>query len=76
MARKRLKPGSTFTKIITRGPNKGDRVQFKVAAGGKPFPVRVLKDTGKKSTLKDNPGIKLGKGKNAKTVKAKKGKKK
>jgi hypothetical protein len=72
MARKRLKPGSTFTKVITRGPNKGDTIQFKVAAGGKPFPVRVIKDTGKKSTLRDNPGIRLGKGKKAKTVKAKK----
>ena len=51
MARKKLKPGSTFTKKITRGPNKGDTVRFKVAKGGKPFPIRVLKDVGKRSTL-------------------------
>ena len=48
------KPGSTFTKTITRGPNKGDRVQFRVAAGGKPFPIRVLRDKGGDSTLRNN----------------------
>lgn len=63
MAGKTLKPGSTFTKIITRGPNKGDKVSFKVAPGGKPFPTRVLSDTGKSSTLRNNPGVKFGKGK-------------
>jgi len=47
----------TFVKTITRGPNKGDRVQFKVGPSGKPYPSRVLKDTGKKSTLRDNSGV-------------------
>lgn len=61
MANKKLKPGSTFTKKITRGPNKGDTVKFKVAKGGKPFPTRVLKDRGKKSTLRNNPSVKFGK---------------
>lgn len=53
MARKRTKkkPGSTFTKKVTQGPNKGDTVSFKIARGGKPFPTRVIKDVGKKSTL-------------------------
>ena len=55
------KPGSTFTKMITRGPNKGDRVTFKVAPGGNPYPIRVLKDKGNNSTLKNNPGVKFGK---------------
>jgi len=61
MARKTFKPKSTFTKKITRGPNKGDRVAFKVASGGKPFPTRVLNDKGSNSTLKNNPGVKFGK---------------
>ena len=59
--RKLMKPGKTFTKKITRGPNKGDTVAFKVASGGKPFPTRVVRDTGSKSTLRNNPGIKFGK---------------
>lgn len=60
------KVGSKFTKTISRGPNKGDRVQFKVASGGKPFPVRVLKDKGSNSTLKNNAGVKFGKKKKKK----------
>lgn len=48
---KSKKPGSRFTKKVTRGPNKGDTVSFKVAKGGKPFPTRVVKDRGKPSTL-------------------------
>ncbi len=55
------KPGTRFTKTIGQGPNKGDKVSFKVAPGGKPFPTRVLKDVGNNSTLKDNPGVKFGK---------------
>ena len=62
----RRKAGSRFTKTITRGKNKGDRVQFKVAAGGKPFPVRVLRDKGGNSTLKNNSGIAFGKPKKRK----------
>ena len=62
MARKRVgKKGAIFTKKITRGPNKGDTVQFKVAKGGKPFTIRVKKDVGKRSTLRNNPGVKFGK---------------
>lgn len=54
-------PGTTFTKNITRGPNKGDNVTFKVAPGGNPYPTRVNKDVGKPSTLRNNPGVKFGK---------------
>ena len=61
MPRKMMKPGSTFTKTVTRGPNKGDRVRFKVGPSGKPYPTRVVKDTGSASTLKDNSGVKFGK---------------
>jgi len=58
---KMKKPGSTFTKTISRGPNKGDRVQFKVGPSGKPYPRRVLNDKGGNSTLRDNAGVKFGK---------------
>ena len=61
MAKSPGKPGSTFTKTITKGPNKGDNVSFKVAKGGKPFPTRVNKDVGSKSTLKGD--VPFGKGK-------------
>lgn len=57
--------GSTFTKTIEVGPNKGDLVKFKVSPSGKPFPVQVLKDKGGNSTLRDN-GIKFGHGKRKK----------
>lgn len=53
-------PGETVTRTITKGPNKGDKVVFKFATGGKPFPIRVIKDVGKKSTLRNNPGVKIG----------------
>ena len=56
-----LSKGRTRTKTISRGPNKGDRVVFKGSPSGKPFPVRVLRDVGKRSTLRDNPGVKFGK---------------
>lgn len=55
------KPGSSFTKTISRGPNKGDRVQFKVGPSGKPYPQRVLHDKGGNSTLRNNSGVKIGK---------------
>jgi len=55
------KAGSTFTKTISQGPNKGDRVQFRVAPSKKPYPIRVLHDKGGNSTLKDNAGVKFGK---------------
>ena len=54
--------GAVFTKTITRGPNKGDQVQFKVGPSGKPYPQRVVNDKGGNSTLKNNPGVKFGKG--------------
>ena len=60
-------PGTKFTKTIEQGPNKGDTVQFKVAPGGKPFPQRVVKDVGSRSTLRDNSGVKFGKGAKKKT---------
>lgn len=53
-------PGTVFTKIIERGPNKGDRVQFRVGPSGHPYPIRVLHDKGSDSTLRDN-GIPFGK---------------
>ena len=68
MAKARRK-GSTFTKKITRGPNKGDTTQFKVAKGGKPFPIRVVNDKGGNSTLKNNSGVRFGR--KAKTKKRK-----
>ena len=58
--RKLFKPGATFTKRITRGTNKGDLVQFKVGPSGKQFPVRVLEDKGKPSTLRNNSGVVFG----------------
>lgn len=65
--RKLRKPGSRFTKVLTRGPNKGDRVSFKVGPSGKPYPTRVLNDKGRNSTLRNNPGVKFGKRKAAKS---------
>lgn len=56
-----LSKGSMRTKKITRGPNKGDTVKFKGSPSGKPYPVRVLKDVGSRSTLRNNPGVKFGK---------------
>lgn len=49
---KKRKVGSSFTKTIERGPNKGDKVKFKVAPSGKPFPTRILNDKGNNSTIK------------------------
>ena len=63
---RKLTPGRTFTKTIERGPNKGDRVSFKVAPGGHPYPTRVIRDVGSTSTLRDNPGVKFGKKKTKK----------
>ena len=62
MARGLHKPGTTFTKRITRGPNKGDTVRFRVGPSGKPYPIRVLADVGKPSTLRDNSGVRFGRG--------------
>lgn len=51
----RVKPGSSVTKTVTKGPNKGDKVRFKANSAsaeipGKLNPKRVIKDTGKKNT--------------------------
>jgi hypothetical protein len=62
------KPGSKVTRRVTRGKNKGDTVSFGFGPSGKPFPKRVVKDVGPRSTLRDNPGVKFG----AKKGKAKK----
>ena len=57
----------TRRRKITRGPNKGDTIVAKARsasdmAKGNWWPVRVLRDTGGRSTLRDNPGVKFGKG--------------
>jgi hypothetical protein len=51
----KAKPGSTVTRKVTKGPNKGDTVQFVAnKAGtqnpGKLVPKRVVKNVGKKNT--------------------------
>ena len=48
---KRAKPGSTVTKKVTKGPNKGDTVRFKAnspsaALPGKLVPRLVVRDVG------------------------------
>ena len=50
MAKK--KPGSTSTRVVGKhaGRNAGDTVKFKVAKGGKEFPVKIVKDRGTKNT--------------------------
>jgi len=58
----KAKPGSTVTRKVTKGPNKGDKVQFKANAPGTQFPGklvprRVIKDVGKKNVT----GIPKGK---------------
>jgi hypothetical protein len=57
----------TQRRKITRGPNKGDTIIAKaksVAAmkAGNWWPTRVTNDRGGNSTLRDNPGVKFGKG--------------
>ena len=53
-------PGTEFTKVITRGPNKGDETRFRVGPSGKPYPIQVLRDKNSDSTLRDNSGVKFG----------------
>ena len=48
------KPKASITRKVTKGPNKGDTVQFKAnsssaAEPGKLVPRRVIKDAGKKN---------------------------
>ena len=50
MAHPKMRAGKTFTKKVTKGPNKGDTVSFRVAKGGKPYPTRIVKDVGAKNT--------------------------
>jgi hypothetical protein len=54
-AKGRAKPGSTVTRKVSRGPNKGDTVQFKANKSGtqqpgKLKPRRLVKDSGPKNT--------------------------
>jgi hypothetical protein len=59
---RKLNRAKRFTKTIEQGPNKGDTVRFQVAPkSGKPFPIRVVRDVGRPSTLRDNAGVKFGK---------------
>ena len=56
----KAKPGSTVTRKVTTGPNKGDTVQFKANSAGSKFPGkltprRVIKDVGKKNTAGSLP---------------------
>ena len=64
MAKRKVKgkarPGSSVTRKVSRGPGKGDTVQFKAnKAGtrhpGKLVPRRVIKDVGKKGTQTSLP---------------------
>ncbi len=53
-------PGSTSTRKVTRGPNKGDTVKFKAnkpgtQRPGKLVPRRVVKDVGPKNTAASLP---------------------
>jgi len=59
-AKGRAKPGSTVTRKVTRGANKGDTVQFKANKPGtkhpgKLVPRRVVKNVGKKNTASSLP---------------------
>ncbi len=59
-AKGRAKPGSTVTRKVSRGPGKGDTVQFKANSSksqnpGKLVPRRVIKDVGKKGTQRSLP---------------------
>jgi hypothetical protein len=60
MAKGRAKAGSTVTRKVSRGPNKGDTVKFVANKKGtknpgKLVPRRVVKDVGKRSTAKSLP---------------------
>lgn len=64
MARKKgishRKPGSTVTRKVTKGPGKGDTVQFKANSSkaqipGKLVPRRVIKDVKPKGTQRSLP---------------------
>ena len=62
----KAKPGKTVTRKVTKGPGKGDTVQFKANSSkaripGKLVARRVIKDVGKKGTQRS-----LAKGKKKK----------
>ncbi len=68
------KDTKTVTKRIKQGPNKGDLIKAKFSPKKKGkrrkwFPVEVIEDVGKPSTLRNNPGIPIGKKKKAKKKK-------
>lgn len=70
----RVKPGSSVTKKVKKGPNKGDTVQFRAnsssaAIPGKLVPRRVIKDVGKKNTSGVTKGKAVAKKKAAKKKK-------
>lgn len=51
------KPGRSVTRKVSRGPGKGDTVQFRANSAsaqkpGKLVPRRVIKDVGRKNTQK------------------------
>ena len=55
MGKGKAKPGSTVTRKVTRGPGKGDTVQFKANSTdtknpGKLVPRRVIKDVKPRNT--------------------------
>lgn len=64
MARRKsshIPKGKTVTRKMTRGPNKGDTHRLR-GTGDNFYPVGVVSDRGRRSTLRDNPGVKFGKG--------------
>lgn len=60
MAKGTGKPGATVTRKVSKGPNKGDTVEFHANSAsaeipGKLVPRRVLKDVGTKNTASTLP---------------------
>jgi len=67
MAKKKtskLAAGKTQIRIVSKGPNKGQKVLFRGSPSGKPFPVRVLSKKAKRVVVRgDNKGKKKKVGK-------------
>ena len=64
MAKGTAKPGATVTRKVSKGPGKGDLVQFKANSAsakepGKLKPRRVIKDVGTKGTQASLPKGKI-----------------
>lgn len=60
MAKGKAKPGRSVTRKVSRGPGKGDTVQFKANSSkaqipGKLVPRRVIKDVAPKKTQTSLP---------------------